>query len=183
MPASYVKKLANLKGVSVTNAEKKWNSAKDQAAKEGHAEDYAYITSIFKRMMHAAALTNIPAGQPMTIAKVQVAATKDILLDSAVATVQKRIKDLFGVTYAYRAQAGGGSDTGVTFITKRWGGKVMTLQQILKTHGFVRQGLATPKYVCWGKTVDYGPGQPAYQVSISLVAGTPDVVSIWIGRI
>lgn len=69
MPAPYVKKLAKQKGMSVSDAEKKWNSAKGQAKKEGHGEDYAYITSIFKRMMHAAALADAEAtkGKPLSI--------------------------------------------------------------------------------------------------------------------
>ncbi len=32
--------------------EEKWSRAKALAAKEGHAEDYAYITSIYKKLAH-----------------------------------------------------------------------------------------------------------------------------------
>lgn len=31
--------------------EEKWERAKELASEEGHAEDYAYITGIYKRMM------------------------------------------------------------------------------------------------------------------------------------
>lgn len=51
MPSEYVKKLATKKGVSAKEAERKWDKAKKLAADEGHAEDFAYITGIFKRMM------------------------------------------------------------------------------------------------------------------------------------
>jgi len=30
----------------------KWNKAKEQAAKEGHSEDYEYIMGIYKKMAH-----------------------------------------------------------------------------------------------------------------------------------
>lgn len=50
MPASYVKKVAKDKGKSVSEMENLWTKAKDAAAKEGKANDYAYITGIFKRM-------------------------------------------------------------------------------------------------------------------------------------
>lgn len=35
----------------VGEAERRWGKAKKIAGKEGHAEDYAYITGIFKKMM------------------------------------------------------------------------------------------------------------------------------------
>ena len=53
MPTPYIKKLAKEKGVSIRSLESKWDEAKSQAAKEGHKDDYPYITSIFKKMVHA----------------------------------------------------------------------------------------------------------------------------------
>ncbi len=52
MPTAYVKKLGKKHGVSSATAEKHWANAKVAAKKEGHSEDYAYVTSIFKNMMH-----------------------------------------------------------------------------------------------------------------------------------
>lgn len=52
MPTGYVKKLARKHGVSSSTAEKHWGMAKAAAQKEGHGEDYGYVTSIFKNMMH-----------------------------------------------------------------------------------------------------------------------------------
>jgi multimeric flavodoxin WrbA len=52
MPTGYVKKLAKKHGVSTSTAEKHWGMAKAAAKKEGHGEDYGYVTSIFKNMMH-----------------------------------------------------------------------------------------------------------------------------------
>lgn len=52
MPTGYVKKLAKKHGVSASTAEKHWGLAKAAAKKEGHGEDYGYVTSIFKNMMH-----------------------------------------------------------------------------------------------------------------------------------
>ena len=52
MPTSYVRKLAKKHGVSTSTAEKHWAMAKAAAKKEGHEEDYGYVTSIFKNMMH-----------------------------------------------------------------------------------------------------------------------------------
>lgn len=64
MPTSYVKKLARKHGVSTATAEKNWSKAKQQAAKEGMGENYAYVTSIFKRMMHENAF--IPSLKDLT---------------------------------------------------------------------------------------------------------------------
>lgn len=50
MPTPYIKKVAKETGKSIAELEKKWKEAKAAAAEEGHAEDYAYITSIFKNM-------------------------------------------------------------------------------------------------------------------------------------
>ena len=52
MPTGYVKKLAKKHGVSTATAEKHWEMAKAAAAKEGHGEDYGYVTAIYKNMMH-----------------------------------------------------------------------------------------------------------------------------------
>jgi hypothetical protein len=52
MSTSYVKKLASKHGVSTSTAEKHWKMAKASAQKEGHGEDYGYVNSIFKNMMH-----------------------------------------------------------------------------------------------------------------------------------
>ncbi len=52
MPTGYVKKLSKKHGVSTSTGEKHWAMAKAAAKKQGHGEDYGYITSIFKNMMH-----------------------------------------------------------------------------------------------------------------------------------
>lgn len=52
MPQAYVSKLAKQHGISVKTAEKHWDKAKAAAKKEGHGDNYAYITGIFKNMMH-----------------------------------------------------------------------------------------------------------------------------------
>jgi hypothetical protein len=52
MPTGYVKKLSKKHGVSTSTGEKHWALAKAAAKKEGHGEDYGYVTSIFKKMMH-----------------------------------------------------------------------------------------------------------------------------------
>ena len=51
MPTNFVAKLAKEHNISVEKAEERWNVAKQQAAKQGKAENFAYITSIFKNMM------------------------------------------------------------------------------------------------------------------------------------
>lgn len=52
MPTPYVKKLAKEKGISVPDAESKWEDAKEAADKAGHKEDWPYVVKIFKSMMH-----------------------------------------------------------------------------------------------------------------------------------
>lgn len=52
MPQAYVRKLAKKHGTSTRRAESKWAKAKASAVESGHADNYAYITSIFKNMMH-----------------------------------------------------------------------------------------------------------------------------------
>ena len=51
MPQAYVQKLAKKHGVSVSSAEKMWERAKTSAEKQGHEEDFEYVTGVFKRMM------------------------------------------------------------------------------------------------------------------------------------
>lgn len=51
MPTAYVSKLAKAKGMPLSEAERRWDSAKRVAKEAGKAEDYAYITGLFKRMM------------------------------------------------------------------------------------------------------------------------------------
>ena len=53
MPTPYIEKLSKEGKGSVESLEKKWDEAKAQAKKEGKADNYAYITSIFKNMIHA----------------------------------------------------------------------------------------------------------------------------------
>jgi hypothetical protein len=52
MPTPYVKKLAKKHNVSTKKAEGKWAKAKKSALKQGHKDDFGYVTSIFKKMMH-----------------------------------------------------------------------------------------------------------------------------------
>ncbi len=59
MPQAYVKKLAEKHGLSLSEAEAKWSKAKKAAEKNGHTDDYGYVTSIFKKMMHEASLVQI----------------------------------------------------------------------------------------------------------------------------
>lgn len=51
MPTSYIMTLSRSGKGSVPELEKKWERAKSLAEEEGHAEDYAYITGIFNRMI------------------------------------------------------------------------------------------------------------------------------------
>lgn len=51
MPVPYLKKLAKEGHGSLPELEKQWSKAKLRAAEQGHAEDYAYITSILKKML------------------------------------------------------------------------------------------------------------------------------------
>jgi hypothetical protein len=52
MPVPYLKKLADKHGVSLGVAEKRWEKAKTLAAEQGHADNYAYITGIAKKMFN-----------------------------------------------------------------------------------------------------------------------------------
>jgi hypothetical protein len=55
MPNSYLKKLVSEGRGSLPELEKKWEDAKAKAAKAGHKDDYAYVTSIFQRLAGVAA--------------------------------------------------------------------------------------------------------------------------------
>ena len=54
MPLPYVKKVSKKHKQTTHAGEAKWAEAKAAAAKQGHGEDYGYITAIFKKMMHEA---------------------------------------------------------------------------------------------------------------------------------
>lgn len=68
MPTTYVKKLAEEHNVPVSEVETKWAKAKKSAAKQGHADDYAYITGILKKMMHEA---KTASAQQQTMARLK----------------------------------------------------------------------------------------------------------------
>ena len=54
MPTSFVKKLAKKKGMSIEEAEAKWDKAKDSVDRVKYSDDssyYAVVTSVFKKMM------------------------------------------------------------------------------------------------------------------------------------
>ena len=51
MPTGYVKKLAKKHHTSVGKSEAEWERAKAQAKKQGKGENFAYITSIYKKIM------------------------------------------------------------------------------------------------------------------------------------
>lgn len=51
MPTAYIKKTAKKTGKSVKQVESLWNEAKASAAEQGKADNYAYITGIFKKMI------------------------------------------------------------------------------------------------------------------------------------
>jgi hypothetical protein len=50
MPTPYLKKLSKQGYGSLDKLESKWEEAKAIAAKDGHEDDYALITSIFKKI-------------------------------------------------------------------------------------------------------------------------------------
>lgn len=68
MPQSYVKKMARRHHVDIGDAEACWQDAKRAAAANGHADDWAYITRIFKNMMGETAGYREVAG-PFAIAQ------------------------------------------------------------------------------------------------------------------
>lgn len=58
MPTSYVEKLAKKHGMSVDQAESKWNDAKKAAKEQDQGDNFAYVTQIFKSMMGETAQIN-----------------------------------------------------------------------------------------------------------------------------
>ncbi len=55
MPTGFVKKLADKHGMSIGEAEKKWEEAKEAVDKSKYTDDnayYAVVTTVFKKMMH-----------------------------------------------------------------------------------------------------------------------------------
>lgn len=56
MPTNYIKKLAKEGKGTVPALERKWEDAKDQAAKAGHKDNFAYITEIFQNMVGASVI-------------------------------------------------------------------------------------------------------------------------------
>ncbi len=53
MPTPYIKKLAKEGKGSVQSLERKWEDAKAAAEKQGKADNYAIVTTIFKSMVGA----------------------------------------------------------------------------------------------------------------------------------
>ena len=53
MPTPYIKKLSKQGKGSVESLEKKWDAAKEAASKQGKADNYALVTTIFKSMIGA----------------------------------------------------------------------------------------------------------------------------------
>lgn len=53
MPTNYIKKLHDENKGSIAELESKWSEAKAQAEKQGQGTNYAYVTSIFKKMVGA----------------------------------------------------------------------------------------------------------------------------------
>ncbi len=54
IPLPYVRQLSKKHNRSTRAGEAKWAEAKAAAEKQGHGDDYGYITAIFKKMMHEA---------------------------------------------------------------------------------------------------------------------------------
>jgi hypothetical protein len=52
MPTNYIKSLVAKGKGTKAELEAKWDEAKAAAKKEGHEEDFDYVTSIFKNMIH-----------------------------------------------------------------------------------------------------------------------------------
>lgn len=63
MPTAYIKKLAAEGQGTVAELEKKWDEAKELAEKQGHKDDYAYVTSIFQKVAKIKASYTVKAGQ------------------------------------------------------------------------------------------------------------------------
>lgn len=56
MPTSYVRKLGKKHKTGTRRSEEKWNEAKKAASNEGKGDNYAYIMSIYKSMMHESSI-------------------------------------------------------------------------------------------------------------------------------
>jgi hypothetical protein len=52
MPTNYIKSLVAKGKGTKAELEAKWDEAKAAAKKEGHEEDFDYVTAIFKKMIH-----------------------------------------------------------------------------------------------------------------------------------
>jgi hypothetical protein len=52
MPTNYIKSLVAKGKGTEAELEAKWDEAKAAAKKEGHEEDFDYVTAIFKKMIH-----------------------------------------------------------------------------------------------------------------------------------
>ncbi len=61
MPTAYLKKLADEGHGSLSTLETKWDEAKAKASEEGKANNYAYVTSIFKSSLGITASIQIKA--------------------------------------------------------------------------------------------------------------------------
>lgn len=51
MPTTYINTITQKTGKSKEELETLWKRAKEQAEKQGHKDDYDYITAIFKKMV------------------------------------------------------------------------------------------------------------------------------------
>jgi hypothetical protein len=91
MPTPFVEKVAKSKGKPVAEIEALWNRAKARAKDEGHGQDYAYITSIFKKMAHVSTAAEIRLAiyesmplSPTAILPVQSADPNDVQADGRI---------------------------------------------------------------------------------------------------
>ena len=62
MPNAYIEKLVQQGKGTKADLEDKWEKAKAAAQKAGQAKNYAYITSVFKKMAHASTADMVAAG-------------------------------------------------------------------------------------------------------------------------
>lgn len=93
MPTAYVKKVASKHGTTVEKTEGKWKAAKKAAAKEGHKDNYAYVTGIFKKMAHE---NQYPTFKGFLIMEADVESTPGQSLDTELSPVQQA-DDLAGM--------------------------------------------------------------------------------------
>lgn len=95
MPTPYLKKLASETGRSLASLEKLWDTAKEEAAKQGHKEDYAYITGILNRMVKAS--TSIQAKSRLQARLGASSETEKVTLTiEATPDAMKRLLNLLG---------------------------------------------------------------------------------------